>query len=1036
MRPHRLTLTAFGPFRGTQHVDFDALCAEGLFLLHGATGAGKTSLLDAVCFALYGGVPGSRQQPGGTLRSDHAAPDTLTEVVLDVTVAGRRLEITRRPEQWRPKKTGTGTTRERAHAALREYAGSGEWRPLSRSHQEIGAEIGHLLGMSRDQFCQVALLPQGDFARFLRAGAEERAKLLGRLFHTGRFAVIEDELTGMRKETQARVRHADEELLALAQRMRQAAGPGHGLDAFAGAPKAPDGGSAAGRRRGRDGVPDQRTAGQGPDDDTGTPQLWSAVLIGAALARADAREWLECATLAARAAEERHTAAVGRLEESRELARRQQRHAAAVRRLEQLRASEPERKREGERLARARAADAVTPLLSSRATATAEDTAARAAEREHRAGLPTDQARADAVRLDELAGAARQELGGLEAARHAERRIRAIDIEVAELEEESQRAEEALREAQEWLDDWETTRQAHQRRVERALDAATRAEHLAGQLEPAGRRLSAARRRDVLQGEVQAAEEALLEARERATSAYERWLGLKDTRLRGIATELARKLRPGEPCAVCGSAEHPAPAWPDQGEPGQSAESAENTALADHRRAERAREDASQRLRTVEEQLAAVRAECGDDSVSAAADEMERLTAHHRAAHAEAADAHAARECLERAEGEHQRRTARQHAAEQRAAARTSRREALSHERAALAEQLGRTGADTGDIAERAAALEHHAELLCAAAQAARAARASAERLAEAERRLAEAAERAGFDGGEDAADAVLDEPTRRHTQQRLETWQAAEQAVTAELADEQLTEAGASDPADPEAEQSRVTAATADLREASATEDAALHRRTELERLSARATAQVSRHATLRAAHERITALSQLATGTSTENERRMRLETYVLTARLEQVAAAASVRLARMSAGRYTLVHSARRTHGRGRSGLGLHVVDAWTGKERDTATLSGGETFFASLALALGLADVVTEEAGGTPLDTLFIDEGFGSLDQETLEEVLDVLDSLREQDRSVGIVSHVAELRSRVPAQLQVHKTREGSSVRRRTAPSGG
>ncbi|OEV13984.1 exonuclease, partial [Streptomyces nanshensis] len=185
MRIHRLSLTAFGPFGGTHTVDFDTLSSAGLFLLHGATGAGKTSVLDAVCFALYGGVPGARQQPGGTLRSDHADPHVRTQVVLDLTVAGRRLEVTRAPEQLRPKTRGTGLTRERARCELRAWdPGAGEWQGLSRSHQEIGEEIGQALGMSKDQFCQVVLLPQGDFARFLRSGAEDRAKLLGRLFDT------------------------------------------------------------------------------------------------------------------------------------------------------------------------------------------------------------------------------------------------------------------------------------------------------------------------------------------------------------------------------------------------------------------------------------------------------------------------------------------------------------------------------------------------------------------------------------------------------------------------------------------------------------------------------------------------------------------------------------------------------------------------------------------------------------------------------------------------------------------------------------
>jgi DNA repair protein SbcC/Rad50 len=160
------------------------------------------------------------------------------------------------------------------------------------------------------------------------------------------------------------------------------------------------------------------------------------------------------------------------------------------------------------------------------------------------------------------------------------------------------------------------------------------------------------------------------------------------------------------------------------------------------------------------------------------------------------------------------------------------------------------------------------------------------------------------------------------------------------------------------------------------------------------------------------------------------MRLESYVLAARLEQTAAAASVRLQRMSAGRYTLVHSDERAGRGARSGLGLHVIDAWTGQERDTATLSGGETFFVSLALALGLADVVGDETGGVRLDTLFIDEGFGSLDEQTLDEVLEMLDSLRDRDRSVGIVSHVADLRLRIPAQLEVVKRRSGSVVLQR------
>ncbi|WP_033821346.1 SbcC/MukB-like Walker B domain-containing protein, partial [Kitasatospora sp. MBT63] len=221
---------------------------------------------------------------------------------------------------------------------------------------------------------------------------------------------------------------------------------------------------------------------------------------------------------------------------------------------------------------------------------------------------------------------------------------------------------------------------------------------------------------------------------------------------------------------------------------------------------------------------------------------------------------------------------------------------------------------------------------------------------------------------------------------------------------------------------------ATERLRRAAAEESAARERSAALARLGAALTTLAADLAPALDRYGRISRLAALVAGAPADNALRMRLESYVLAARLEQVAAAASDRLVKMSGGRYTLVHSDGLVAGNKRSGLSLRVVDAWTGSERDTATLSGGESFFASLALALGLADVVTDEAGGMPLDTLFIDEGFGSLDEQTLEEVMDVLDGLRERDRAVGIVSHVADLRSRIPAQLLVRKHRHGSTLR--------
>ncbi|MFE7514618.1 SbcC/MukB-like Walker B domain-containing protein, partial [Streptomyces sp. NPDC057540] len=555
--------------------------------------------------------------------------------------------------------------------------------------------------------------------------------------------------------------------------------------------------------------------------------------------------------------------------------------------------------------------------------------------------------------------------------------------------------------------------------------------------EPARRRLTAARRRDSLAEDARLAGTRLAEARERRNGAHERWLDVKSRRLEGIAAELAVTLAPGDPCQVCGSTAHPAPARTTADHVDRAAEDA---AYAAYTRAEEDRTAAERELAVTGESWSAARAEVRtgrepdetgpEPTVGELASEVEELTRLHAEAHALAGQTHGAREALARAEREHGERAAAQHAAERRVAARTSRREALERERAALDEELARGRGAFATVAEHATLLERRIALLVDAAGTARTAELAAQRLKEADDRLADAAYRAGFSTPAEAAGALLGEGERRSLQQRVDAWRAEAAAVADRLAEPGTAEAATLPPADPAGAHAAHTAAERTLREADTALAAARERTAGLAGLSRQATVEVRRLGPLREEYDRVARLAALTAGTSAENERRMRLESYVLAARLEQVAAAASARLQRMSSGRYTLVHSDARSGGK-RSGLGLHVVDAWTGNERDTATLSGGETFFASLALALGLADVVTDEAGGVRLDTLFIDEGFGSLDEQTLDEVLDVLDSLRERDRSVGIVSHVGDLRRRIPAQLEVVKARQGSAVRLRT-----
>lgn len=1007
MRLHRLRITAFGPFADTQEVDFDALSAGGIFLLHGATGAGKTSVLDAVCYALYDAVPGARQIKGGagkdaSLRSDHAPAGTSTEVQLELTVGGRRLEITRRPAQTRPKKRGAGVTTEKAQSELREYDSEGAaWQGLSRSHQEIGEEVGHLLGMSREQFCQVVLLPQGDFARFLRADAEARGKLLGRLFDTRRFAAVEDRLAELRRAAEQRVRAGDERLLGIAQQMVGAVGAGIGHPL--------------------------------PGRQPGDPGLAPAVLEWAAVARATAYERLDIAGSSLMGAENRQAAARRLFDAERELARLQERFAEGRRRADALEARRPQYEEDRATLERARKADQVAPALGLREDAERAHRTAAAEWERTRDRLPPELADTGADHLSALERKMLEELGRVDAARAAERRSTEIGQERAELDRQARADDELLADAASWLADWDTARRALQERVETAQEAATHAEQLAGQLEPARGQLDAARTRDALEARAAASLRRLNDARERANGAKETWLDLRERRLRGIAAELAGRLVPGEPCAVCGSAEHPAPALAEAGQVDQTSEDA---ASAASRTAEEAVTAAERDHASVREEYAAARSAAGGSTVADLVALTERLGREHAEAHRVAAGTHAAREALARAEREREHRLTGQRSAENRVAARTSRREALDREQTGLETELARARGDADSVAAHADRLTYRARLLAEAADAVRDFETTAQRLKESDDRLADAAFRAGFGTPREASRALLSGAEQRGLTRRMDDLQAEAATVADRLAESDARDAAERAPARLDTALLSYEEADTALRAASSARDEARKECGELARLSRQAEDDVRQLGPLRTEYERVARLAALTAGTSTDNDRRMRLESYVLAARLEQVAAAATARLLRMSSGRYTLVHSDARSGGVKRSGLGLHVIDSWTGSARDTATLSGGETFFVSLALALGLADVVTDEAGGARLDTLFIDEGFGSLDEQTLDEVLDVLDSLRERDRSVGIVSHVADLRRRIPTQLEVTKTRRGSTVSLRTGGADG
>ena len=283
------------------------------------------------------------------------------------------------------------------------------------------------------------------------------------------------------------------------------------------------------------------------------------------------------------------------------------------------------------------------------------------------------------------------------------------------------------------------------------------------------------------------------------------------------------------------------------------------------------------------------------------------------------------------------------------------------------------------------------------------------------------------FSDAVEATAALRDAAVRAALDRRIREHDAALRSERDRLRELELELAGAPEEL---VELSATAAVLADARERwSSTVDAAAHAAQTLGRLRdllERATQAHAEISGLADDHETIARLANTVAGKA-PNTHRMTLESFVLAAELEEIVEAANLRLDDMSSGRYRLQHTDARAARGAASGLGLQIMDAHTGQARPAQSLSGGETFLASLALALGLAEVVTARAGGVKLDTLFIDEGFGSLDDDTLDLAMRTLDELRQGGRTVGLISHVAAMKEQLPAQLVVEATAQGPSV---------
>lgn len=1017
MKPRSLTLQAFGPFAGREAIDFTQLPDGALFLISGPTGAGKTSILDGITYALYGDTSGG-ERSAREMRSHHADPTLLTEVEFEFALGPRRYRVRRVPEQeraaQRATKSGDGTVKVAARAELYRLDDDGiTWQPLAHKTTEVTREVTALLGCEAEQFRQVVVLPQGQFRKLLTASSGEREKILETLFGTAAYKRVQEAL---KHEAAALQKAAEQACLQRDTLLHQA--QAESADAL----RARADGLAAELAR----LAAEEAAARGADS-----AAQAALQQGRMLAAQFAEQQAAQAALAAVDAR------------ADEIATQRSREAAARRALLGVPADEAcagasrqlalARQRATEAAARAAAADDALQ----RAKTALEAETARAAQRE----------------------AAQRERLQLEALAAQVEHLAAAERELAALRAQAAAAEQALAQASQAAAQADQARAAVAARIDLLGPRAAEAEALALRVTQAEQREAQSARLATRRGAL--AEAVAAEAR--ARQALDQAGGARDAARdaqqaldalwrEAQAALLARHLHDGAPCPVCGSAEHPNPAT-HAGE--LPAEGTLRAAAAHVREAEQAFETrraaldrAAQTRAAVDAEVAALATALHGDAAAhdmfeeTAADLRQRLAAA-RTAGDELAAARARLQALEQAQRDalaaHDAATtaaqsARSalHGAERVADARRGAVPAALRPPGALATALAAARATLDALLEawQQAQRRHasaEAAFAAAAAQRDTLAQTEAEQTAAleaAQAAFAEALAAAGFDSEAAYRDARLAPADLDRLAASLQQYDQDIAAARERLARATQAVAGHTPPPladlDAAAHAARaaidaVLARSADLRGAL---DKTRHTLALLDALAAR-------NADIEARYRVTGELSDIANG---GNSRNLTFQRYVLAALLDDVLRAASLRLKAMSRGRYLLQRRDDVADARRAAGLDLEVADDYTGRTRPVSTLSGGEGFMASLALALGLSDVVQAYAGGVQLDTLFIDEGFGSLDPEALDLAMRTLIDLQRQGRMVGVISHVDEMKQQIDVAIEVVQGARGSGVR--------
>ena len=929
MRPLRLTLSAFGPYAAQTTLDLEKLGKGGLYLITGDTGAGKTTIFDAITYALYD-HSSSGIREGSMLRCKYADDKTPTFVELEFEVHGVRYTVRRNPEYQRPKTRGEGMTTEKADATL-TYPDD---RPPVTKAKDVTAAVQEIIGLDYNQFSQIVLIAQGQFTKLLNASTEERSRIFRKLFRTQRYAQLQERLQA--------------EAAALNQ---QRTAQNAKLDSLLGglqfAPDDPD--AEALRALCAQTVPETALT------------LLDALTARQAAALEEADTALQATEAQLDKVQQQLGAAAQAQRLAQQLAARQAELAAAKPALDAARAEADRHAGDAAQL------DALTAQVTQAQSALAAYDALDAlcrqqTEARDAARLAAAQAHKRRTQLDSLNAALAAAETELSALADADTRLLAL--------------------------------QTHSTQLAQRGEALTKLEQRLAECQHQAKRAHKA------QESYRAAAAAQDEARARQNTLERAFLDAQ-------AGLLAENLTEGTPCPVCGSTHHPARALLPHTAPTQAqVEAARQAAAAADRQAQTASAAAQSALAAANEAKISLRRDAEtllperftapEGTVPLTFALMTNVLAEETAA-LQTAQADCAAQCRQ-AEADCRRKAQLEADRQNKTRQRPALEQAAAEADRGAAAQNASADALEGQIAERRAALPYPRR---ADAQAALD-KLEADRTAlrtgmdTAQRRLKQAEQTVA------AAEAAVDALTAQQT--------AAQKELPARSAEE-LT-----------AQQTELTAARETLRSREKQLSAQLlpNRKT-----AAQYRAAAEARQTLESRWQWVSALAATVGGTLTSKQK-IKLEAYIQMNYLDRILRYANTRLMQMTAGQYELERIGAENQ-RSQSGLDLGVIDHYNGTRRSVKTLSGGESFKASLALALGLSDEVQSSAGGIRLDTLFLDEGFGSLDEESLELAIRVLSGLTEGDRLVGIISHVGALKDRIDRQVVVHKARTGGST---------